>query len=376
MLDYINTNNISEEQLSNSPPPYFTFIENIYTECDSDYGLNESFDIFKSELNGNNYLIVANKNNNNIDIINIESNKLIKSIKNNPSKFIYIKYFQKIETKKNYLITINIKNAINIYEFSEENNFEKINLLLTIITKKEFNNTFNFINSTLIFNIKINSKLFDILLVSSRARYMEEYPTLIYNIKNGQELKEISHTKKNMTRFMIPWYNKNDDNYYLIELCEELLIVINILYNNIYAKLDEEKFKSFNTGFVHELNDIDFLFVADSCGQIQVFNLFSKEICFKIDVRKNKSNIRLYGLILWNYNYLIVNDDNNKSIIVIDLKNKYIIGSTYNEHNDSVRCIKRIRHKKYGECLITGGDDHFIKLFKSNNDISIPIFQK
>ena len=375
-MNNINTNNISEEQLSNSPPPYFTFIENIYTKCDSDYGLNESFDIFKSELNGNNYLIVANKNNNNIDIINIESNKLIKSIKNNPSKFIYIKYFQKIETKKNYLITINIKNAINIYEFSEENNFERINLLLTIITKKEFNNTFNFINSTLIFNIKINSKLFDILLVSSRARYMEEYPTLIYNIKNGQELKEISHTKKNMTRFMIPWYNKNDDNYYLIELCEELLIVINILYNNIYAKLDEEKFKSFNTGFVHELNDIDFLFVADSCGQIQVFNLFSKEICFKIDVRKNKSNIRLYGLILWNYNYLIVNDDNNKSIIVIDLKNKYIIGSTYNEHNDSVRCIKRIRHKKYGECLITGGDDHFIKLFKSNNDISIPIFQK
>ena len=375
-MNNINTYNISEEQLSNSPPPYFTFIENIYTECDSDYGLNESFDIFKSELNGNNYLIVANKNNNNIDIINIESNKLIKSIKNNPSKFIYIKYFQKIETKKNYLITINIKNAINIYEFSEENDFEKINLLLTIITKKEFNNTFNFINSTLIFNIKINSKLFDILLVSSRARYMEEYPTLIYNIKNGQELKEISHTKKNMTRFMIPWYNKNDDNYYLIELCEELLIVINILYNNIYAKLDEEKFKSFNTGFVHELNDIDFLFVADSCGQIQVFNLFSKEICFKIDVRKNKSNIRLYGLILWNYNYLIVNDDNNKSIIVIDLKNKYIIGSTYNEHNDSVRCIKRIRHKKYGECLITGGDDHFIKLFKSNNDISIPIFQK
>ena len=375
-MNNINTNNISEEQISNSPPPYFTFIENIYTKCDSDYGLNESFDIFKSELNANNYLIVANKNNNNIDIINIESNKLIKSIKNNPSKFIYIKYFQKIETKKNYLITINIKNAINIYEFSEENNFEKINLLLTIITKKEFNNTFNFINGTLIFNIKINSKLFDILLVSSRARYMEEYPTLIYNIKNGQELKEISHTKKNMTRFMIPWYNKNDDNYYLIELCEELLIVINILYNNIYAKLDEEKFKSFNTGFVHELNDIDFLFVADSCGQIQVFNLFSKEICFKIDVRKNKSNIRLYGLILWNYNYLIVNDDNNKSIIVIDLKNKYIIGSTYNEHNDSVRCIKRIRHKKYGECLITGGDDHFIKLFKSNNDISIPIFQK
>ena len=375
-MNNINSNNISEDQLRNSPPPYFNFKENLYTECNCDYGLNESFDVFKSDINDNNYLIVANKNNNNIDIIDIESNKLIKSIENNTSKFIYIKYYQKIETRKKYLITINIKNIINIYEFSEENNFERINLLSTIITKKEFKNTFNFINSTLIFNIKINSKFFDILIVSSRARYMEEYPTNIYNIYNGQVLKEISHTKKNMTRFMIPWFNKKDGNYYLIELCEELLIIINILHNTIYAKLVEESYKSFNTGFVHELNDIDFLFVADSCGQIQVFNLFSKEICFKIDVRKNKSNIRLYALILWNENYLIVNDDNNKSIIAIDLKNKYIVGSTYNEHNDSVRCIKRINHKIYGECLITGGDDHFIKLFKSNNDIIIPIFKK
>ena len=357
-MNNINSNNISEEQLKNSPPPYFTFQENLYTQCDSDYGLNESFDVFKSDINDDNYLIVANRNNSNIEIINIDSNKLIKSFENNSSKFIYIKYYQNIETKKKYLITINIKNTINIYEFSEENNFEKINLLSTIITKKEFKNTFNFINSTLIFNIKINSKLFDILIVSSRARYMEEYPTKIYNLNNGQELKEISHTKKNMTRFMIPWYNKNDENYYLIELCEELLIIINILYNDIYAKFSEEKFKSYNTGFVHEINYIDFLFVADSCGEIQVYNLLSKE------------------LILWSEKYLIVNDDNNKSIVVIDLKNKYVIGSTYNEHNDSVRCIKRIKHKKYGECLITAGDDHFIKLFKSNNEINIPIFKK
>ena len=375
-MNNINTNNISEEQLSNSPPPYFTFIENIYTECDSDYGLNESFDIFKSELNANNYLIVANKNNNNIDIIDIESNKLIKSIENNTSKFIYIKYYQKIETRKKYLITINIKNTINIYEFSEENNFERINLLSTIITKKEFKNTFNFINSTLIFNIKINSKYFDILIVSSRARYMEEYPTNIYNIYNGQVLKEISHTKKNMTRFMIPWFNKKDGNYYLIELCEELLIIVSILFNNIYAKLEEERYKSYNSGFIHEENDIDFLYVADSCGEIKVYNLYNKEICYIIDIRKKKSNTRLYGLILWNENYLIVNDDNNKSFIIIDLENKCVVGSTYNEHNDSVRCIKRIRHKKYGECLITAGDDHFIKLFKSDNDIIIPLFEK
>ena len=375
-MNNINSNNISEEQLKNSPPPYFTFKENLYTECDCDYGLNESFDVFKSKINDNNYLIVANIKKNNIDIINIESNKLIKSIKYYKFKLIFIKYYQNIETKKQYLIIIDIKSTINILEFSEENNFEKMNLLSKIIIKKEFKNKFNFLNCTMIFQIKINSKFFDILIVSSRARYMEEYPTTMYNIYNGLALKEISHTIKNKTRFIIPWYNKNDGNYYLIECCEELLIIIDILFNNIYAKFDEEKFKAFNSGFVHEINDIDFLFVADSCGEIQVYNLFNKEISYKIDVRKNRPNIRLYGLILWNENYIIVNDDNNKSLIVIDIKSQCVVSSTYNEHNDSVRCIKRIQHKIYGECLITGGDDHFIKLFKSNNDIIIPIFKK
>ena len=375
-MNNINSNNISEEQLRNSPQPYFTFKENLYTECDCSYGLNESFDVFKSEINDNNYLITANLKNNNIDIINIESKQLIKTIQNNSSKFIFIKYYQNIENKKQYLITININNTIQIFEFSEINNFEKINLLSEISTKKEFKNTFNFINSALIFNIKINSKFYDIILVSSRARYMEEYPTTMYNIYNGLLLKEINHTKKNKTRFIIPWLNKKDGNYYLIELSEELLIIVSVLFNNIYAKLEEERYKSYNSGFIHEENDIDFLYVADSCGEIKVYNLYNKEICYTIDIRKRKSNTRLYGLILWNENYLIVNDDNNKSFVIIDLENKCVVSSTYNEHNDSVRCIKRIRHKKYGECLITAGDDHFIKLFKSDIDIIIPLFEK
>ena len=212
-MNNINSNNISEEQLRNSPQPYFTFKENLYTECDCSYGLNESFDVFKSEINDNNYLITANLKNNNIDIINIESKQLIKTIQNNSSKFIFIKYYQNIENKKQYLITININNTIQIFEFSEINNFEKINLLSEISTKKEFKNTFNFINSALIFNIKINSKFYDIILVSSRARYMEEYPTTMYNIYNGLLLKEINHTKKNKKRFIIPLLKKKDRNY-------------------------------------------------------------------------------------------------------------------------------------------------------------------
>ena len=375
-INNINSNNISKEQIKNSPVPYFIFKENIYTECDCNFGLNESFDVFSSELSSNNYLIISNKNNNHIEIINIDSKEVIKIIEeDNSSKFIFIKYYKNIITKKQYIITIDVKGIIKIYEFSEKNNFEKINLISKIITKREFQNNWNFINSALLFNFQINSKLYNIILVSIRARYMEEYPTTIYNINNGQALKEINNTIKNQTRFIIPWYNKLDKIYYLIECCEELLIIVSILYNKIYAKLDEEIYKSYSTGFVHEKNDIDFLYVANSCGEVNIYNLFSKELCIKIRINPKKNNIRLYGLILWNEDYLIVNDDTNKALIVIDLKEECVISSIYNHHIDSVRCIKRIKHKKYGECLITGGDDHFIKLFSCEQDTILPIFK-
>ena len=310
----INSNNISEQQLKESPIPNFTFKENIYIQSDCNYGLNESFDVFTSEINNINYLITVNKTNNNIEIIDIDSKTLIKVIEGNSSKFIYIKYFQNISNKKQYLITIDLKGIIQILEISEKNNFEEINLISKIITKREFQNNWNFINSTLLFQFQIGSKFYDIIIVAIRA-------------------------------------------------------------SKIYAKLDQEKYKSYSSGFVYEKNEIDFLFAANSCGEVNIYNLFSKELSYQIKINKRIENIRLYGLILWSENYLIVNDDTNKALIVIDLRNKYVISSIYNQHFDSVRCIKRIKHKKYGECLITGGDDHFIKLFSCEQDIILPIFK-
>lgn len=372
-INNINSNNIIEEQLKSSPVPNFIFKENLYTECDCNYGLNESYDVFNSESSKNNYLITANKNNNDILIINIESKEIIKTLEENSSKFIFIKYYKKITIKQEYLITIDVKGIIKIYEISEKNNFKKIDLISQIITKREFQNNWNFINSTALFNFQIGSKFYDTLLVSIRARYMEEYPTTLYNITNGQSLKEINHTIKNKSRFIIPWLNKNDGIYYLVECCEDLLIIVSILFNKIYAKLDQEKYKSYSSGFIHEKNEIDFLFVANSCGEVNIYNLFSKELCYKIKINPKKENIRLYGLILWSEDYLIANDDTNKSLIIIDLKEKCVLSSINNHHIDSVRCIKRLRHKKYGECLITGGDDHFIKLFICEPDVILPI---
>ena len=203
----------------------------------------------------------------------------------------------------------------------------------------------------------------DILLVSSRARYQEEYPTKIYNLSNGQFLKDINNTEKNKTRFIIPWYNELNEQFYIIECCEDLLIVVNVLHNEIYSRLDEERFKIYSSGFVHKEGQIDYLYVSNSSSEIKVWNLINKELVKIIKISDKYNNRRLYGLLFWNERYLLVNDDTKKAIKVIDIKQNKVVSQINNLHNASVRCLKRINHPEYGECLLTGGDDQKIKLW-------------
>jgi WD40 repeat protein len=369
IINNINSNNIDNSQLSNSPAPNFIYQEDIISHCDCVCGLNESFDIFKSIQDNKDYLIISNKENNNIEIINFYTKEVIKVINGNDAKFILLKYYLNPKNKKEYLVTADVKSTIKIINITDN-----YNIISIIKCPKEFKNTWNFLNCALLFNIQINSQFEDIIIVSSRARYMEEYPTKIYNIENGLLIKDISNTNKNKTRFIIPWYNEMNKQYYIIECCENLLIIVSLLHNEIYTKLSEERFKSFSSGFVYRKNMIDYLYVSTSCSEINIWNLMDKVMTKKIKISNECDSIRLYGLLLWKENYLIVLDDTNKGIKVIDSRSNKVICHINNKHNASVRCIKRIKHKDFGECLLTAGDDNTIKLWKNMPKIIIPLF--
>lgn len=366
MNNNINSNNIDDLQLKSSPIPNLIFQENITIHCDCTFGLSDSIDVFKSIKDNNYYIILSNNQNNNIEIIDIISKNLLKSLEGNTSRFILLKYYLNTINKIEYLITADIKGIIKVISISDN-----YNIISKIIFPKELKNSWKFINCSVLFNIQINSNKMDIIIVSSRARYSEEYPTKIYDLKNGLLLKDVSNTKNNKTRFIIPWYNETNDQYYLIEFCEDLLIIVSLFHNEIYAKLDEEKFKTYSSGFIYKKNKIDYLYTATSSSEINIWDLYNKELVKKIRISNKLNNMRLYGLLLWRENYLIVNNDTNKSIIVIELTQNNVVTCFWNKHNESVRCLKRIKHKIYGECLLTAGDDHTIKLWKN-----IPIIYK
>ena len=86
-----------------------------------------------------------------------------------------------------------------------------------------------------------------------------------------------------------------------------------------------------------------------------------KELLRRIKITKRE----LYGICLWNNDYLFVGCDDN-SIKLIDLKQRKIIKEFYS-HNNEVITIKKLIHPKYGECLISQGFDDQIKLWVNKN---------
>ena len=121
-------------------------------------------------------------------------------------------------------------------------------------------------------------------------------------------------------------------------------------------------------GFVYcdEENKTDLLFFTSIKSIVFVIDLYSKQT---IKTIKTSGKIeRLYNIIQWNSNYLLVSNATAPDIKVIDIKEKKCVGNIFIEqHEDDFRCIRKIKHPKFGYCLMTGGDDYSIKLYKLKN---------
>ena len=89
--------------------------------------------------------------------------------------------------------------------------------------------------------------------------------------------------------------------------------------------------------------------LIESCndGIIRIFDFHSGLLLNKIKINDSL----LYGICLWNDNYLFVGCE-DKTIKIVEIKNGLIIKSLTG-HNNDVLSIKKIIHPKYGECLIS-----------------------
>ena len=175
-------------------------------------------------------------------------------------------------------------------------------------------------------------------------------PIKIYDF-NGNKIKEINNSNEK-TYFIDTYYDKILNKYFIITGNFNYVKSYDYRKNVVYHKYND----SFNNDNKCHLSVIiksneKIPKLIESCqdGYVRIWNFHSGSLINKIRI----SNKILYGLCLWNDNYLFVGCE-DKTIKLIDIKIGFVI-ETLIGHNNSVLTIKKINHKVYGECLVSEG---------------------
>lgn len=328
----------------------------VNTSC----GWNDMFEIYISYKNNKEYLASPDNNNYNINIISLINNKLENKLQGHNNKVRTIRYFIEDNNKKSveneYLISADDDHIVIVWDLLD--NYE--------IKQKIDTNYEDDIYSCLIFfnkNIE-NADEQNYIVTSSysTSNDIQSSATKIYSLESGEYLFYIKESNFDNIYYLLLWYNKQNNKNYLIQFSYKK-ILINYLSpknnNELYAKFVQEPENEHYSGFIFSKNNSDFLCSSSYNGFINIWDLYKKGIVKAIDTK-----CILCHIIPWNEKYVIAADFENKSFIVVDLDEKNIYNDYEVEHTMEVKCVKKILHPNFGECLLTAGRDNIIKLWK------------
>ena len=300
---------------------------------------NESnFDVYRSFKDDIEYLASGNVNTYDIDIVNIQNCQLIKSLKGHKNYITTLDYFYNEENQKEYILSSDFDKFIIIWDINADQN-----MLHTINTKFR-----GYICSTLlIFNIKKNGYI----IASS---WSDKDYCRVYYLNDGSFVKNIYNSNNN-TLFLIPWINNNQ---YIIELCYKKIVINSLINDESYGKLKAQPEDYHNSGFIYDDN---FLCCSSSNGYIRFWNLIKKTLEKTIEIKESW----IYGIIKWSDKYIICANHTSNSLVIIDKDIGKVVKSIQTTHNndDGVKLIKKFYHSIYGECLVTAGQEHSVKLW-------------
>ena len=205
-----------------------------------------------------------------------------------------------------------------------------------------------------------NNKIF---LVTSNCAETSG-PIKIINF-NGELIKQINNSSEE-TFFINEYYEKNENKIYIITGNKGYSKSYDYYENKLYKKYyDKDLSKGHDSILISEYEeDNEIVFLIDSCqnGFISIWNFHFGLLLHKINIGFNY----LEGICLWNQKYLFAGGGDN-SIKLIEIKNGLIIKSLTG-HKENVLSIKKIDNEKYGECLVSQGNDGIIKLWISNSN--------
>ena len=328
-------------------------------------GWNDMFEVYISYKDNKAYLASPNQKSFKIDIFLLEENRKETSLKGHQNNVRTIRYFlnkdkkekeEKEENKENneliqeYLISADDNKIVIVWDVL--NNFEIKQLIDT--------NYEDDIYSCALFFNKNTERNYIVTSTYSTSSDIASSATKLYSLATGEYGYYIKESNFDNIYYLLIWLNPKDKQNYLIQFSFKKIIINNLEKgkDEVYAKLIHEPENEHYGGYLFSKEDSEFLCTTCYNGFIHVWNLYTKKLCNIIDTK-----IIMCHIIPWNEKYAIAADFENKSFVIIDLDEKKIFKGQQIEHKMEVKCVKKIRHSEFGECLITAGRDHEIKLW-------------
>ena len=331
--------NLSDSFSSN--PENIHFLKDLTNDSFS-FNLVNSFIIFKS-IENILFLIYPSKNDSLI-AINIIDNKIVNEIKNAVEEFNpnFNHFLDKIN-KRDLIISVStFENEVKVW------NFNNLECLINIKKINEFGRLYSvcFLND--------NENIF---IVTSNYSICDCEPIKIYNF-DGKKINEINDSD-NTTYFINTYYDNKLQKNFIVSGNKGYVTSYDYQENKVYhIYSDENNFHFHSNIIVNDINGTTNL--IESCGDnfIRIWDFHYGELLNKIEISDNN----LYGLCLWNNNYIFAGCKNGM-IKLIDLSTGNVVKDLIS-HNKDVMTIKKILHPQYGECLVSQGIcDEQIKLW-------------
>ena len=295
--------------------------------------LDNTFTIFKSNFVNIIYLIYANKNKSIISYNLIERKKINEIVNAHENNITNFRYYLDIEQKRDLLISIS----------SDDRNLKlwNINNLECLIDLKNIYDIGSLYSGCF---LNINNELYIATCGSNISQ-----PIKIFDFK-GKIIKKI---ESKLSSYIIDsFYDDKLSKNYLItgndSCCKSDVYQESIIYK-IYC--DNDYSGHYNL-IIHKINDIYQLIDSGGDGYIRIWDFHLNKLIKKIYIDDN----RLYGMCLWNSNYIFIGCLDT-TIKILDI-NKDKIVKNLEGHKRFVLTMKKIFHPVYGECLLSQGHEN------------------
>ena len=306
------------------------------------------FDVFTSLQDCKEYIIV--KNINYIDIFTLLDYKKVKSLKGHNAGIVAVKYFFNNKDYKEYFISTDYNKIVIIWDISND-----YNILLQINTPyKEL-----IFNCLLIFPHNKEDNYMAVCANMMGSNYLSILK--IFSLNTGNIVKESQNPLMVKNFNILSWYNKNNDEYYIVKLDYGRVQINNLLDNEIYSTFVSQNNDIYYDGIIYNKNKIDYLCTVSNNGNVDIWDLFNIQKYKNIYIK----NCKLNHILSWNDKYFICTDYHNNSFKLINMENNKVI-SNIKINTENILCLKKINHPIYGESLLFSGNDNIIKLISVN----------